>query len=70
MMKKKLYIYIYIYILVKKNQKKVFGEINPQHQILTLHQILEIVRAKNLEATTLFVDFSKAFDSIHRAKME
>ena len=28
------------------------------------------VRAKNLEATILFVDFSKAFDSIHRGKME
>ena len=25
---------------------------------------------KNLEATILFVDFSKAFDSIHRGKME
>ena len=25
---------------------------------------------KNLEATLLFVDFSKAFDSIHRGKME
>ena len=25
---------------------------------------------KNLQATTLFVDFSKAFDSIHRGKME
>ena len=26
--------------------------------------------AKNLQATLLFVDFSKAFDSIHRGKME
>ena len=25
---------------------------------------------KNLEATQLFVDFNKAFDSIHRGKME
>ena len=25
---------------------------------------------KNLEATILFVDFAKAFDSIHRGKME
>ena len=39
-------------------------------QILTLHQILESVRAKNLEATILFVDFTKALDSIHRGKME
>ena len=33
-------------------------------------QILEGVCAKNLEATLLFVDFSKVFDSIHRGKME
>ena len=39
-------------------------------QILTIHQILKGVRAKNLEATLLFVDFFKAFDSIHRGKME
>ena len=32
--------------------------------------ILEGVRAKNLQATLLFVDFTKAFDSIHRGKME
>ena len=31
---------------------------------------LEDVCAKNLEATILFVDFTKAFDSIHRVKME
>ena len=28
------------------------------------------MRAKNLQATLLFVDFTKAFDSIHRGKME
>ena len=28
------------------------------------------VRAQNLEAAILFVDFSKAFDSIHRGNME
>ena len=32
--------------------------------------ILEGVRAKSLEATVLFIDFSKTFDSIHRGKME
>ena len=31
---------------------------------------LEGVLAKNLQATLLFVDFNKAFDSIHRRKME
>ncbi len=37
---------------------------------MTIHQILEGVHAKNLDTTILFVNFSKAFDSIHRGKME
>ena len=37
---------------------------------MTICRIIESVRAKNLEATILFVDFYKAFDSIHRGKME
>ena len=39
-------------------------------QILTIRRILEGVQAKNLQATLLFVDFTKAFDAIHRGKME
>ena len=39
-------------------------------QIRTIHRILEGVRAKNLEATILFVNFTKAFDSIHIENME
>ena len=39
-------------------------------QILTIRRILEGVWVKNLQATLLFVDFTKAFDSIHRGKME
>ena len=39
-------------------------------QILLILRMLEGVRAKNLEATILFFDFAKAFDSIHRGKME
>ena len=39
-------------------------------QILTICRILEGVQAKNLQATLLFVNFTKAFDSIHRGKME
>ena len=35
-----------------------------------IRRILEGVRAKNLQATLIFVDFTKAFDSIHRGKME
>ena len=39
-------------------------------QILTFRRILEGVRAKNLQVTLLFVDFTKAFDSIQRGKIE
>ena len=39
-------------------------------QILTVHQILEGVHAKNQEATILFIDFAQAFDSKHRGKIE
>ena len=46
-------------------------EIDPRPpQILTIRRILAVVRAKNLQATLIFVDFTKAFDSIHRGKME
>ena len=38
--------------------------------ILTIRQILEVVYAKNLETTLLFIDFFKAFDSIRRGKMD
>ena len=38
-------------------------------QILTVRRIIEGVKEKNLDASLIFVDFSKAFDSIHRAKM-
>ena len=37
---------------------------------IAFRRILEGVRAKNLQATLLFVDFTKAFNSIHRGKME
>ena len=39
-------------------------------EILTIRRILEGVRAKNIQATLIFVDFTKAFDSIHRGKIE
>ena len=51
--------------ILRKNQNQ-----STTSQTLTICWILECVCAKNLEATLIFVDFSKAFDSIHRGKME
>ena len=46
-------------------------EIDPQpHKYWPSVESLKAFRAKNLQATGLFVDFTKAFDSIHRGKME
>ena len=39
-------------------------------QILTIHQIIEGVCAKNFKATLLFINFFKAFDSIYREEMK
>ena len=39
-------------------------------KILTIQRILEGVKSKNLPVTLLFIDFSHAFDSIHREKMK
>ena len=56
--------------IVRKNQNDFRRNRSTTSQILTICRILEGVRAKDLQATILFVDFIKAFDSIHREKME
>ena len=56
--------------ILRKNQNGFQRNKSTTSQILTIHQILEGVCAKNLAATILFVDFTKAFDSIHRGKIE
>ena len=56
--------------ILRKNQNGFRRNRSMTSQILTLRRILECVRAKNLEATILFIDFTKAFKSIHRGKME
>ena len=38
-------------------------------QVLTVRRIIEGVKAKNLKAVLLFVDFSIGFVSIHRKKL-
>ena len=56
--------------ILRKNQNGFRRNRSMTSQILTIRRILEGLRAKNLQATLLFVDFTKAFDSIHRGKME
>ena len=56
--------------ILRKNQNGFRRNRSTTSQILTIRRILEGVRAKNLQATLLFVHFTKAFDSIHRGKME
>ena len=56
--------------ILRKNQNVFQRNRSTASQILTIHSILEGVRAKNLESTILFVDFAKAFDYIPSGKME
>ena len=56
--------------IFRKNQNGFRRNRSTTSQILTIRRILEGVWAKNLQATLLFVDFTKAFDSIHRGKMK
>ena len=56
--------------IFRKSQNGFRRNRSTTSQILTIRRILEGVRAKNIQATLLFVDFTKAFDSIHRGKME
>ena len=56
--------------ILRKNQNGFRRNRSTTSQILTIRRILQGVCAKNLLATILFIDFTKAFDSIHRGKME
>ena len=56
--------------ILRKNQNGFRRNRSTTSQILTIRRILEGVRAKNQQATLIFVDFTEAFDSIHRGKME
>ena len=56
--------------ILRKNQNGFRRNRSMTSQILTIGRILECIRTKNLQATLLFVDFTKTFDYIHRGKME
>ena len=56
--------------ILRKKQNSFWRNRSMTSQILTIRRMLEGMQAKNLLVTILFVDFTKAFDSIHRGKME
>ena len=56
--------------ILRKNQNGFRRNRSTTSQILTIRRILEGVRAKKLQTTLLFVDFTKAFVSILRGNME
>ena len=56
--------------ILRKNLNGFRRKRSTTSQILTIRRILEGAQTKNLLVTLLFVDFTKAFDSIHRGKME
>ena len=55
--------------LLRNNQNGFRPNRGTIAQILTLRRIIEGIKVKHLPAILTFVDFRKAFDSIHRGKM-
>lgn len=59
----------YIDPILRNNQNGFRKGRSTLSQILTIRRIIEEITRGNLEAVLLFVDFRKAFDSVHREKM-
>ena len=55
--------------LLRNSQNGFRPERTTVGQILALRRILEGVRERNLSAVITFIDFQKAFDTIHRGKL-
>ena len=55
--------------LLRPNQNGFRPKRSTTAHILALRRLIENVKRKNLKSVILFVDFSKAFDSVHRGKM-
>jgi hypothetical protein len=55
--------------LLHNNQNGFRAKRTTTSQVLALRKIIEGVVKKNLSAVITFIDFKKAFDSIHRGKM-
>ena len=56
--------------VLRKNQNGSRINLSTSGQKLTIGCILEGIKSKNLLTALLLIDFSKAFDSIHRGKMK
>ena len=56
--------------MLRKNQNGFRPNRSTVGQILTVPRLIEGIKTKNLDAVIIFVDFSKAFDSIHRDKLK
>ena len=56
--------------ILRKNQNDFRTNRLTMGKILTIRRILEGVKTKNLSLTLLFIDFSKAIDTINRKKDE
>ena len=57
--------------ILRKNQNSFRRNRSTTSQVRTICRIIKRIRSKkNLKATLSFLDFSKAFDSIHRGKIE
>ena len=54
---------------LRKNQNGFRPRRTATSQILALRRIIEGVKNKNLPAIITFIDFKKAFDTIHRGKL-
>ena len=54
--------------ILRKNQNGFRTNRSTTGQILTILRLIEGVKSKNVPAILIFIDFSKAFDSIDRLK--
>ena len=56
--------------ILRKKQNGFRTNKSTTGQILTIRRIIEGAKSKNLPLTLLFIDFSKAFDTMNRKKMK
>ena len=56
--------------ILRPNQNGFRPKRSTVGQILTVRRLIEGVKAKNIKCVLTFVDFTKAFDTIHRGKLE